>query len=168
MSQKTVSQPTQKGYGEVGEILHRHPAEKAHMIPMLQDIQEHYGYLPEHAIDQVSRYCGISMNEVYGVATFYTQFRFNPPGEHTIRVCQGTACHVRQGRRILEEVEKKLGIKAGQTTADGTFGMERVACLGCCALAPVMMIDDKVHAKVSTKTIGSILAQYSGKGTEVK
>ena len=158
--------PTARRHVSVTDILRRYPAHEANLIPALQDIQDHFGFLPEHAIDQLSVHKGTSVNEIYGVATFYTQFRFNPPGEHTIRVCQGTACHVRLGQYVLREIEKQLGIKAGQTTADGKFDLERVACLGCCALAPVMMVDDKVHARVSVKKIAAILSQYAGRGTE--
>ena len=168
MVQRIMCKPSKEESSQVREILQRYPAEKANLIPALQDIQDHFGFLPEHAIDQLSVHKGTSVNEIYGVATFYTQFRFNPPGEHTIRVCQGTACHVRLGQYVLAEIEKQLGIKAGQTTADGRFDLERVACLGCCALAPVMMVDDKVHARVSVKKIGAILSQYAGGGTESK
>jgi NADH-quinone oxidoreductase subunit E len=168
MVQKNVSKPGKEESSQVMEILRRHPAQKANLIPALQDIQDHFGFLPEHAIDQLSAHKGTSVNEIYGVATFYTQFRFNPPGEHTVRVCQGTACHVRLGQYVLDEIEKQLGIKAGQTTADGKFDLERVACLGCCALAPVMMIDDKVHARIRVKEIGSILSQHAGTGTDLK
>jgi NADH-quinone oxidoreductase subunit E len=125
-------------------------------------MQEEFGYLSEEAIGQLERLMNISANEIYGVATFYTQFRFSPPGEHTIRVCQGTACHVRGGYLILKQLQRHLGIKAGQTTADGKFDLERVACLGCCALAPVVAVDGKVHAAVTTKKIPSILSQYGG------
>lgn len=166
MIRKNSCKVGQESSSALEGILQRYPANEANLIPALQDIQDHFGFLPEHAIDQLSAHKGTSVNEIYGVATFYTQFRFNPPGEHTIRVCQGTACHVRLGQYVLAEIEKQLGIKAGQTTADGRFDLERVACLGCCALAPVMMVDDKVHARVSAKKIGSILSQYAGRGTE--
>jgi NADH-quinone oxidoreductase subunit E len=166
MIQEDICKIRQEESSQVMEILQRHPPKKANLIPVLQDIQDHFGFLPERAIDQLSAYKGTSVNEIYGVATFYTQFRFNPPGEHTIRVCQGTACHVRLGQFVLDEIEKRLKIKAGQTTADGKFDLERVACLGCCALAPVMMVDDKVHARVSVKKIGAILSQYAGRGAE--
>ncbi len=150
----------------IKEAIAQYPAERAFLIPILQALQRCFGYLPEVAINQLSESIGISDNDIYGVATFYTQFRFTPPGEHTIRVCQGTACHVRRGQAICTEIEKHLHIKAGQTTADGKFDLERVVCLGCCALAPVMVVDDKVYARTTPKKIASILTQYAGKEIE--
>ena len=147
----------------IKDILERHPANRGSLIPVLQDVQEVLGYLSEETIEELARLMGISANEIYGVATFYTQFRFNPPGQHSIQSCQGTACHVRGGRKILEELEHRLGITAGQTTADGKFDLERLACLGCCALAPVVAVDGKVHARMTAKKIPSVLSQYKGK-----
>ncbi|MHC4322927.1 MAG: NADH-quinone oxidoreductase subunit NuoE [Planctomycetota bacterium] len=153
----------------IKDIFERHPANPGSLIPVLQDVQEHFGYLSEEAVDELARLMGISANEIYGVATFYTQFRFNPPGRHRIQSCQGTACHVRGGRQVHNELEQRLGITAGQTTADGNFDLERVACLGCCALAPVVAVDGKVHAQVTAKKIPSVLSQYDGKeGAEKK
>lgn len=146
---------------QIDEIVARYPSERGSLIPVLQALQGDFGYLSVEAIDRLSQLMGISVNEIYGVATFYTQFRFTSPGEHSIRVCQGTACHVRGGRGILEEVERHLGIKAGETTGDGKFDLERVACLGCCALAPVMEVDGEVYGQVTAKKISSILSQYS-------
>jgi NADH-quinone oxidoreductase subunit E len=148
---------------KIKDILMRYPADRGSLIPILQDIQEQFGYLSEDSVDELARLMDISANEIYGVATFYTQFRFSPPGQHTIRSCQGTACHVRGGRQILQELQQYLGITPGQTTADGKFDLERVACLGCCALAPVLSVDGKVHAKITAKKIPSILSQYAGK-----
>lgn len=118
--------------------------------------------MSEEAVGELERLMGVSANEIYGVATFYAQFRFRPPGQHTIQVCQGTACHVRGGYLILQELQRRLGIEAGQTTADGKFDLERVACLGCCALAPVVAVNGKVHAAVTTRKIPSILSQHGG------
>ncbi|OHB62839.1 MAG: hypothetical protein A2168_09580 [Planctomycetes bacterium RBG_13_50_24] len=147
----------------IKDILESYPANRGSLIPVLQDMQEDFGYLSEEAIEELARLMGISANEIYGVATFYTQFRFNPPGRHTIQSCQGTACHVRGGRKILNELEQRLGITAGQTTADGQFDLQRVACLGCCALAPVVAVDGKVHAQMTAKKIPSVLSQYDDK-----
>ncbi|RKY07273.1 MAG: NADH-quinone oxidoreductase subunit NuoE [Planctomycetota bacterium] len=159
-----MSRPTKVELSRVKDIIAQYPAKRAGLIPVLQDIQDSFGYLPEAAIDRLSELSDVSANEIYGVATFYTQFRFSPPGEHSVRVCQGTACHVRQGLQLLNEVEQRLKIKAGQTTADGKFDLERVACLGCCALAPVMVVDDKVHARMSVKKVSSVLSQYTKDG----
>lgn len=160
--------PAKERLSEIVDILARHRPSRGSLIPILQDIQEKFGYLSEQAVEELERLMGVSANEIYGVATFYAQFRFRPPGEHIIRVCQGTACHVQGGHRILKEVEQRLGIKAGQTTADGKFDLERVACLGCCALAPVVVVDDKVHARMTPKKISSVLSQYKGRQTRKK
>ncbi|MHC4507969.1 MAG: NADH-quinone oxidoreductase subunit NuoE [Planctomycetota bacterium] len=148
----------------LADILAKHPANRGSLIPVLQDVQQDFGYLSEEAVAELERRMGISANEIYGVATFYTQFRFSPPGEHTILSCQGTACHVRGGRQILTELEQRLGVTAGRTTADGKFDLERVACIGCCALAPVVAVDGKVHAQVTAKKIPSIISRYAGEG----
>ena len=155
--------PAKESLSEITDILARHRPNRGSLIPILQDIQGEFGYLSEEAIEELDRLMSISANEIYGVATFYTQFRFRPPGEHTIQVCQGTACHVRGGYLILQELQRRLGIKAGQTTEDGKFDLERVACLGCCALAPVVAVDGKVHAAVTTKKVPAILSKYGGK-----
>lgn len=154
---------TKENLTEIADILAKYPANRGSLIPILQDIQEKFGYLSEETVEELERLMGISANEIYGVATFYTQFRFRPPGQHTIQTCQGTACHVRGGRQILRELEQRLRITAGQMTTDGKFDLERVACLGCCALAPVVAIDGKVHAQMTTKKIPSILSQYGDK-----
>jgi len=159
-----------KGHlSKITAITERYPANRGSLIPILQDIQEDFGYLSEETVGELARLMDISVNEIYGVATFYTQFRFNPPGQHSIQSCQGTACHVRGGQQILRELEQRLGITAGQTTADGRFDLERLACLGCCALAPVVAVDGKVHARMTAKKIPSLLSQYSGKkgGTDI-
>jgi len=148
------------------DVLKRYPAERSSLIPLLQDIQQRLGYLSEEAVNEVEEYTGISANEIYGVATFYTQFRFEPPGKHTICVCQGTACHVRGGQIILREVEQQLAIKTGQTTPDRKFSLERVACLGCCALAPVVTVDSKVYSAMTAKKIPALLRQY-GDGNKI-
>lgn len=166
MLQNNMSKLTEAELSRVQDICTRHPLKRASLIPVLQDIQDSFGYLPEAAIDRLSELSDISVNEIYGVATFYTQFRFSPPGEHTVRVCQGTACHVRQGIQILNELEQQLDIKAGQTTADGKFDLERVACLGCCALAPAMVVDDKVYARMTVKKIASVLSHYTAREAE--
>lgn len=145
---------------EIQEILASHSAERSSLIPILQDIQESLGYLSEEALDQISCSLKLSINEIYGVATFYNQFRFQPPGEHTIHVCLGTACHVRGGEQIMDAMERELKVKSGETTGDGKFSLERVACFGCCALAPVVAVDGKVHAQLTAKKVPSIISQY--------
>jgi len=141
-------------------ILAPHRGQRGALIPVLQMVQEELGYLPEEAISEVAQFLGVSGNEVYGVASFYAQFRFTRPGKHVIKVCQGTACHVRGGRRILEVVERELGIHPGDITEDYKFGLERVACFGSCALAPVMVVDKAVYGRVTTVKAKQILAEH--------
>ncbi len=157
-----MPKPAKKRLSGITDILARYPASRGSLIPILQDIQGEFGYLSEEAVEELERLMGISANEIYGVATFYTQFRFRPPGQHRIQSCQGTACHVRGGYLILQELQRHLGIKAGQTTTDGKFDLERVACLGCCALAPVAAVDGEVHAAMTAKKVSSILSRYGG------
>jgi NADH-quinone oxidoreductase subunit E len=123
-------------------------------------VQEELGYLPEEAITEIAKFLGLSENEVYGIASFYAQFRFERQGEHIMRVCQGTACHVRGGRRILETVENELGIQPGETSEDYKFSLARVACFGSCALAPVMVVDKTVYGRMTTAKARQILAPY--------
>ena len=130
------------------------------LIPILQKVQDLEGYLRPESIRLISRRLKISENEIYGVATFYSQFRFHPPGRRQIRVCLGTACHVKGGEQLLVTTQQRLGILPGETTADGEFDLERVACLGCCALAPVVAVDDKIHAQMSVLKIQGILDEH--------
>jgi NADH-quinone oxidoreductase subunit E len=131
--------------------------EREDLIPVLQRAQEQDGYLRPDAIRSISRWMKISENEIYGVATFYAQFRFHPPGEHHIKICLGTACHVKGGEQILVMAQQRLNVKTGETTADGKYDLDRVACLGCCALAPVVAFDDKIHSQMSVLKIQKIL-----------
>lgn len=144
----------------VAGIVAKYPHSRGSLIPVLQEVQEQFGYLPEAAVDELAGLLGLSANEVYGVATFYTQFRFQPPGEHTVHVCQGTACHVRGAPEILQEFEHRLGVEAGETTKDGKFDLRRVACLGCCALSPVVSVDGHVFAEVTRNRVGAIISKY--------
>lgn len=141
----------------VAQILTTYPPARENLIPILQEIQERHGYLSEEAVLALAAASGISENEIFGVATFYAQFVFEPPAEHTIRVCEGTACHVRGGHQLLHDFEERLDIKAGTMTADRKFGLERVACVGCCALAPVVLVDGKVHADMKLKMVRRLL-----------
>ena len=143
----------------VAEILSSYLPRRDNLIAVLQEIQDRHGYLSEDVIGALAGASGISENEIYGVATFYAQFRFQPPADHTIHVCQGTACHVRGGHRLLHDFEERLSIKAGEVTADQKFGLERVACVGCCALAPVVLVDGTVRATMKPKNVRSLLSQ---------
>jgi len=130
------------------------------LIPLLQEIQERFGYISEESIKNISRFLKISENQIFGVASFYSQFRFVAPGRNTIKVCLGTACHVRGGQILSEEVERELGISPGQTTEDKRFDLQRVACLGCCALAPVVQINNDIYSRMSVVRLKKILDKY--------
>jgi len=127
------------------------------LIPLLQRVQRSLGYLPEEALLEIARLTRLSTARVFGTATFYAQFHLKPVGKNIVRVCRGTACHVRGGARILREAEKKLGIKPGESTPDFEFGLETVACIGACALAPTMTINNNTYGQLTTKKVGEIL-----------
>ena len=131
--------------------------QRGNLIPILQMIQEKIAYLPPETLKMVAEHLGILECEVYGVATFYNQFRFHPPGKHPIKVCLGTACHVRAGDIILENFERKLEISEGETTPDREFSIERVACVGCCALAPVAIIGETLHGNMAPSKVEGLL-----------
>ncbi len=126
------------------------------LIPLLQFVQERIGYLPEHALRRIARFTGLPLATVYGTATFYAQFRLHPVGKNIVRVCRGTACHVRGGARVLKEVEKQLGIKPGESTQDLTYALETVACIGACASAPTMVVANDTYGQVTTKKVAEI------------
>jgi NADH-quinone oxidoreductase subunit E len=142
---------------EIGEITGQYRGKKGALIPLLQEIQSRFGYLSQDAISVLAEEIKVSENEIYGVATFYTQFKFKKPGLHQVKVCLGTACHVRGGASIMDSVERELGIPFGETTTDGQFSLERVACVGCCALAPVVVVDENVHGKMAQSKINKLL-----------
>lgn len=141
----------------VASKLGSYEEQRGNLIPILQMVQETLKYLPSEAIKLVAKHLQILECEVYGVATFYNQFRFHPPGKHPIKVCLGTACHVRGGDIILENFERKLGIHSGETTPDREFSIEKVACVGCCALAPVAIIDETVHGHMAPSKVEGLL-----------
>ena len=141
----------------IGEVIARHRARESDLISVLHEIQEICGYLPLEVQQMVAESFNIPLSEVHGVATFYALFSQEPRGKHTIKVCLGTACHVRGGEAILNTFERELGIKPGQTTPDRRFRLERVACVGCCALAPVVVVDEAVHGKCSPGEVKKIL-----------
>lgn len=145
---------------DTAEILQHHGTERRELIPIIQEIQEKLGYLPKPAMEQVARALDIPEVDVYSVATFYNQFRLNPPGKHQIKVCMGTACHMMGGHIVMDSFERRLEIKEGETTPDREFSLERVACVGCCALAPVVVVDEKVEAKVSPIRVDGILLTF--------
>ncbi|MBE0416103.1 MAG: NADH-quinone oxidoreductase subunit NuoE [Dehalococcoidia bacterium] len=142
---------------QLERILSRYKGERGDLIPLLQEVQTRFGYLPEEAMQGVAKFLRLSESIVYGVSTFYAQFKFTPTGKHTIKVCRGTACHVRGVTRILEEVEKQLGIKPGGTTPDLEYSLESIACFGSCALSPVMVVDETVYGRMTHEKVREIL-----------
>lgn len=142
-------------------IFEKYPKfERSNLIPILQDIQDVYGYLPEKSLKEISNHLCIPLSSVYGVATFYNQFRLTPLGKNIIRVCRGTACHVKNSANILIALENELGICAGQTTRDKLFTLETVACIGACSIAPVININDEYYGRVSIKEVSKIISKY--------
>ena len=133
---------------------------KGNLIPILQMIHDRHAFLHPDALKMVGGYLEIAECEVYGVATFYNQFRFHPPGKHPIKVCLGTACHVRGGDIILENFERKLKIHEGETTPDLEFSIERVACVGCCALAPVAVVDETLHGHMAPSRVEGLILGF--------
>lgn len=144
----------------VDEILAKYVGNKGALIPVLQETQNAYGYLSREVLTYISEKIQIPLSQIYGVVTFYSQFHLNPRGRNIIRVCQGTACHVRGAKKILEAIEKELGIKAGETTKDLNFTLETVACIGACGLAPVLMINDDTHGRLTPDTVKGLIAKY--------
>jgi len=145
---------------DIGVQLQRFEKDRKSLIPMLQMIQERHAYLSPDALQLVADALELALCEVYGVATFYNQFRFHPPGKHHMKVCLGTACHVRGGDIILENFERKLGIGHGETTEDREFSIERVACVGCCALAPVVIVDETAHGHVAPSKVEGLILGF--------
>jgi NADH-quinone oxidoreductase subunit E len=147
-------------------IVDKHDNNPANLIPILQDVQSEDGYLSGEALADIAQLLGISESTIYGVATFYTQFKFIKPGEHQIKLCQGTACHVKGSNTLLDVMKTTLKIEPGETTADGKVSLERVACLGCCALAPVIVVDDEVHGKMTQDSTSKLLKNFEEAGDE--
>ncbi len=138
------------------QVLEPYQGQRNEIIPILQDVQEQLSYLPEEAMYKIAAFTHVPASSVYAVATFYAQFRFTPRGKTHVMVCRGTACHVSGAPRVLEEVEEQLGIKEGETSADMAYSLETVACIGACSLAPAVMINKVVHAKISKKKVAEL------------
>jgi len=152
-----IHEPPDIVQSQIDEILAVYKGEKAELIPILQEVQLKYGYLPKEALRQIAKYIAMPESTVFGVASFYAQFKLVPTGRNVIRVCRGTACHVRGGARILKKVEMQLGIKPGESTPDLEYALETVACIGACALAPTMIVNNDKYGKMTTKKVAEIL-----------
>ena len=155
---------------QLGKILWVFEGKKGALIPILQRVQEEFGYLPQEALTEIAIFLKLPASHVFSVATFYAHFYLTRRGDHLVRVCQGTACHVRGASDILETAQYRLGIKTGQTTEDYNYSLERVACLGSCALAPIIVVDDTIYPQVTTKQVVEILAnnKYGAKKKDIK
>lgn len=147
---------------EVDGVIERYRDKPGALIPVLEEVQAITGYLPEEVQRRVARGLDVPLGQVYGVVTFYSFFTMQPRGRHQIRVCLGTACHVRGARRNVEHIQKRLGLEVGSCTPDREFGLEVVRCLGACGLAPVMVIDDDTHKQVKEAKLDTILSRYAG------
>ncbi|MCX5992161.1 MAG: NADH-quinone oxidoreductase subunit NuoE [Chloroflexi bacterium] len=145
---------------KIQAIVDRYESDKGQLVSILQDIQTEYYYLPKESLEEVVKLLNVPMSQVYGVATFFKAFSLTPRGRHLIKVCLGTACYVRGANRVVDKMELDLGIKRKETTKDLRFTLETVNCVGCCALGPMVMIDDKYHGQMSSDKVSSLLAKY--------
>jgi NADH-quinone oxidoreductase subunit E/NADP-reducing hydrogenase subunit HndA len=141
-------------------IVEKYEKKEKDLIPVLQETQKEYGYLPKEVLREIANWLPISFSQIYGVVTFYSQFHLEPRGENIIRVCMGTACHVRGASQVLEQIKEEIGIEDGETTDDLKFTLESVACIGACGLAPVIMVNDETHGRLTPEQIPEILAEY--------
>ncbi len=146
---------------KLDELLSHYSGKREELIPILQEAQEQFRYLPLEVMREIAKFLRIPDSAVFGVSTFYAQFKLVPSGKRIVRVCRGTACHVRGGARILREVERRLGIKQGETTDDWEYTLETVACIGACALAPTMTLDKETHGQMTTKKVAEVLGDRS-------
>lgn len=142
---------------ELEKILWVYKQDKDNLIQILNDVQEYYGYIPKHAQMAISEYLGIPMAEIYGVVTFYSRFTLKPKGKYHIAVCLGTACYVKGSQKIMDRLEERLGIKTGETTADGKFSIEATRCVGACGLAPVFTVNGEVYGKATVQKLDQVL-----------
>ncbi len=152
----------------IAEIFRSYGKDRKNLVHLLQAVQTRVGYLPKEAMKGIASFLEIPEVEVWGVATFYNQFRFVPLGKYHTTVCMGTACHLAGGRHILEALERELDIKVGETAEDGIFSLERVACIGCCMLAPVIVVKDKIHPKMTPFKVEEALIPYKGEAQSEK
>jgi len=144
----------------LNEILFNYPIENGSLIPLLQKVQQKIGYISIESVEVIAEYLRMTESQVFGAASFYSQFRFTEPGRHSVCVCLGTACHVGGGETLLESIERDIKIKPGESTEDKRYDLNRVACLGCCALAPVVKVDEDIHSHVNVTKLQEILERY--------
>ena len=156
MDEKTVK--------ELEQILSKYTNDKSNLIQILNEVQEKFGYVPTIVQEEIAKYLGIEVAEVYGVVTFYSRFTLKPKGKYAISVCMGTACFVKGGEQILERVKQKLGIEEGQTTEDGKFSIDATRCIGACGLAPVFTVNEEVYGKATPQKVDEVIKEYQNRG----
>ena len=157
-----VEKSSEKAWEQLAVLLDKYRGTKGSVIPVLQQAQDIFGYLPKDVLVHISKEVDVPISQIYGVVTFYAQFHLAPRGENIIRSCQGTACHVRGAKAVLVSIKEKLGLKDGQaTTPDLKFTLETVACIGACGLAPVFMVNDDTHGRLTPESVGPILDKYA-------
>ena len=152
--------PQNENKAKVKQVLKKYNKDKSALIDILHDAQAEIGYLPQDALEAISDGLDVPLSRIYSVVTFFKAFSLNPRGRNLISVCMGTACHVRGADKVLEQIEKELGIKSGENTPDLKFTLETVNCIGSCALGPMVTVGADYHGQVTPETIGSVLAQY--------
>ena len=155
MEEKTVK--------ELEQILSKYTNDKSNLIQILNEVQEKFGYVPTIVQEEIAKYLGIEVAEVYGVVTFYSRFTLKPKGKYAISVCMGTACFVKGGEQILERVKQKLGIEEGQTTEDGKFSIDATRCIGACGLAPVFTVNEEVYGKATPQKVDEVIKEYQNR-----
>ena len=157
-----VEKSSEKAWEQLSVLLDKYRGTKGSVIPVLQQAQDIFGYLPKDVLIHISKEINVPISQIYGVVTFYAQFHLAPRGENIVRSCQGTACHVRGAKAVLAAIKEKLGLKDGQvTTPDLKFTLETVACIGACGLAPVFMVNDETHGRLTPESVGPILDKYA-------
>lgn len=157
----SCGQNLDKYLAPLDQIFKKYTVEEKYLIPILQDAQDEYGYLPEEVLKKIACKLDLSLSQVYGVVTFYSQFHLEPRGENIIRVCTGTACHVRGGAEVLDRLKEELDIDSGQTTDDLNYTLETVACIGACGLAPVIMVNDDTYGRMTAQKVSEVLTNYN-------
>jgi len=149
-----------ENYDKVKELVERYGRRKMALMPILHDVQEHYGYIPQTAQDIIAAELKIPLTDVYGLITFYARFSLVPQGKNRVSICMGTACYVKGAEKVLSAVKQNLGINSGETTEDGLFSIDATYCVGACGLAPVMMVNDNVYGKITPEQIKDVLSKY--------
>jgi NADH-quinone oxidoreductase subunit E len=155
---------TTKTARPIDEVIAKYPKSREHLISILQEVQAEYGFLSKESIERISSYLTLPSSKIFGVATFYNQFKLNAPGRIQIAICRGTACHVKGSLNLLDSCTQLLGIEAGKTTKDGLFSLETVACLGCCSIAPAMMVNGKFFGRLDKKRLESLIEKWRADG----